>query len=389
LLKTVQVPILDKERLHIVLVCILITKNETDCAADALLFSFGLKEGDYCLGDAVLWSDKDKKGISRKEKLYIRQKIVDLIRLFYKRQGFFEAEIPLLVFGTTPDRAVQSFEIAGKAGLYLTTSTEYHIKRMIAGGFDKVFTVTKNFREYEFDKTHNPEFTMLEWARTAASLPAIEDDAANLIVAIHHELHPDSDYLDYQNARISLKTPWKTMTFQEVFYTQYGLEIADEWCIADIISLIQRAKLCPKEIPAEQSGILISALLDNAIKALGFDAPVLIKKWPAAMTTSSDCESLDAKWINRTEIVIAGIEIADGFPFLCDAYMQRALFEQANTYRKNNNIAPVCYDERYLEMLSHGLPAGAGMALGLDRLCMLFTDSTEIKEVLCFSWEEL
>jgi elongation factor P--beta-lysine ligase len=336
-----------------------------------------------------LWSETDKKGVSRKEKLYTRQKIRELIRLFYKEQGFLEAEIPLLVCGTTPDRAIQSFEIAGKAGLYLTTSTEYHLKRMIAGGFDKVFTVTKNFREYEFDKLHNPEFTMLEWARSASSLSAIEDDAVNLIRAIQTELHPDSEYLDYQGAHISLKTPWKTMTFQEVFYTWYGIAIADEDGIPDIIALIQRSGLCPPEIPAEHAALAVPALLDKAIKQLGFAAPVLIKKWPAAMTTSSDCESLDSNWLNRTEIVIAGIEIADGFPFLRDAHVQRILFEQANRRRENDKLAVVRYDEQYLAMLSHGLPAGAGMALGLDRLCMLFTDSADIREVLCFSWEEL
>jgi lysyl-tRNA synthetase class 2 len=92
--------------------------------------------------------------ITRKEKLLKRQRIIEIIREYFKQEFFFEADVPILVSGTTPDIGIQSFSVGDK---YLTPSTEYHIKRMIAGGFDKVFTLTKNFREYEFDALHNPE----------------------------------------------------------------------------------------------------------------------------------------------------------------------------------------------------------------------------------------
>jgi lysyl-tRNA synthetase class 2 len=349
---------------------------------------------DYYSVDKVRWSEKDKKGIMRKEKLFKRQQILEIIRSYFKNDHFLEAEVPLLVSGTTPDIAIQSFAVNSK---YLTTSTEYHIKRMIAGGFEKVFTLTKNFREYECDRYHNPEFTMLEWARAGASLEVIDNDAINIITALFNELYPCIDYLEYQNSKICLKAPWKILTFQEVFYNCYGIEIPDDYNISETVLLAQKSGMILDDIYLKEPGLLLSNMLDKAIKKIGFEVPVLIKKWPSAMTTSADCESLDSKWTTRTEIIIAGIEIADGFPFLCNYNIQKALFERSNAYRKNrknrkdkkdNAMPTVTYDKKYLDMVSQGLCPGAGMALGIDRLCMLFTNSTDIKEVLCFAWDE-
>jgi lysyl-tRNA synthetase class II len=88
-------------------------------------------------------------------------------------------------------------------------------------------------------------------------------------------------------------------------------------------------------------------------------------------------------------VIIGGIEIADGFPFLCNYDMQRFFFDRSNTRRKDSKLPLVNYDEKYLGMLKHGLCPGAGMALGIDRLCMLFTNATTIRDVLCFAWDEL
>ncbi|MDR2418731.1 MAG: hypothetical protein LBD79_06725 [Treponema sp.] len=335
--------------------------------------------------DKTRWLEKDKSGLTRKDKLFKRQRIIELIRSYYKACQFFEAEIPLLVSGTSPDIAIQSFEVKDK---YLTTSTEYHIKRMIAGGFDKVFTLTKNFREYEFDKYHNPEFTMLEWGRAHATLQTIENDVVHIITALCAEFYQNTDYFEYQNSKISIKTPWQTMSFQSIFYDYYGIVIPDDYDISETVVLAQKAGIEPDKIALNNPGLLLSVLLDEAIKKMGFSAPVLIKKWPSAMTSSAETE-LDSRWTERTEIIITGIEIADGFPFLRDHARQRLFFERANMNRMNNNLPLVKYDEAYLAMLQSGLCDGAGMALGIDRLCMLFTNTVDIKDVLCFDWDEL
>jgi lysyl-tRNA synthetase class 2 len=339
----------------------------------------------YVSSDKTRWLEKDANGLTRKDKLFKRQRIIEVIRSYYKACQFFEAEIPLLVSGTSPDIAIQSFEVQDK---YLTTSTEYHIKRMIAGGFDKVFTLTKNFREYEFDKYHNPEFTMLEWGRAHAALEIIEYDAVNIITALCAEFYQNTDYFEYQNSKISIKTPWQTMSFQSVFYDYYGIVIPDDYDISETVSLAQKAGIELDESSLNNPGLLLSVLLDEAIKKIGFNAPVLIKKWPSTMTSSAETGA-DSRWTERTEIIIAGIEIADGFPFLRDAARQKFFFERANMNRVNNKLPAVKYDEKYLAMLKSGLCDGAGMALGIDRLCMLFTGAADIKDVLCFAWDEL
>jgi lysyl-tRNA synthetase class II len=259
---------------------------------------------------------------------------------------------------------------------------------MIAGGFERVFTVTKNFREYEFDSFHNPEFTMLEWGRVHASLEAIEQDIIKVITGIHHAFCPDQDYLVYQDAKIDLQN-WQELTFQDLFYTQYGIAIPEDYTMEDILSLVKEAD--PEQDPVfqEEPALLLSDLLDKGIKNIGFDAPVLLKKWPAAMTSSAESGGIDAKWTDRTEVIIGGLEIADGFPFLCNHDLQQYFFDRSNTRRKAMKLPLVRYDEKYLRMLQEGLCPGAGMALGIDRLCMLFTNSAAIKDVLCFAWDEL
>jgi elongation factor P--beta-lysine ligase len=340
---------------------------------------------DY-IRDKERWSEKDKNGISRKEKLLKRQRILAILREYFREHCFFEADIPLLVSGTTPDAGIQSFRVHDK---YLTASTEYHIKRMIAGGFERVFTLTKNFREYEFDAFHNPEFTMLEWGRSQESLETIEQDLSAMVTAIHAALYPDKAYLEYQNAKITLEHKnWREMTFQDLFYRHYGIVIPENYRMNDIFSLVKQSHIEIDPLFQQEPSLLLSDLLDKAIKHIGFDAPVLLKKWPSQMTSSAD-SGINAQWTTRTEVIIGGIEIADGFPFLLDYDIQRYFFDRANTHRKAVGLPLVQYDEQYLAMLQQGFCPGAGMALGVDRLCMLFTDSTDIRDVLCFAWDEL
>lgn len=339
------------------------------------------------ISDKLRWLQKDGDGITRKEKLLMRQRIIEKIRSYFKSENFFEAEVPLLVSGTTPDTHIHSFAVKKQ---YLTTSTEYHIKRMIAGGFEKVYTLTKNFRDAEFGAQHNPEFTMLEWARVQSRLDEIENDAIDLILSIASEFCSDDKLLTYQNFKINLsKNNWQTTTFQDIFKTHYNIEIPDDFVIDDILPLAKNAGIQINDFFEKNPAFLLSELLDQAAKKIGFTAPVLIKKWPSSMTTSAELSSTNLNWTTRTEIIIAGIEIADGFPFLCDFDTQKALFEKANALRQSQNLPRVEYDNRYLTMLQEHLPKGAGMALGVDRLCMLFTNSATIKDVLCFSWDEL
>jgi len=352
-----------------------------------LLHLLGRKVTRLEISDQRRWLQTDAHGVTRKAKLLRRQKIMEIIRAYFRAEGFLEAEIPLLVAGTTPDAYIQSFAVQDK---YLTTSTEYQIKRMIAGGFDKVYTLTKNFREAEFGSYHNPEFTMLEWARVHSNLAAIETDVMQIMRALLQEFFPGSACLPYQGFNINLaKDQWQIRTFQEIFKEHYQLELPEDFRIENIVPLAQRAGIEVAPAFQKNPGLFLSELLDNAVKKIGFEAPVLIQKWPASMTSSAELSAENRNWTTRTEIIIAGIELADGFPFLCDYAVQKAQFEKANALRQSEALPRVALDQRYLAMMQAGLPQGAGMALGIDRLCMLFTNSTNIQDVLCFSWDEL
>jgi lysyl-tRNA synthetase class 2 len=212
----------------------------------------------------------------------------------------------------------------------------------------------------------------------------------NVMIAILQEFFPDSSCLPYQGFNINLaKDQWQIITFQELFKQHYQIELPDHFRIEDIFPLAKSAGIEVGPAFQKNPGLLLSELLDNAVKKIGFEAPVLIQQWPSSMTSSAELSAENRNWTTRSEIIIAGIELADGFPFLCDYAVQKAQFEKANALRQSEKLPCVQLDQRYLQMMQEGLPQGAGMALGIDRLCMLFTNSATLREILCFSWDEL
>lgn len=161
--------------------------------------------------DKTRW-DQEKNGLSRMQRLKKRQQIIATLRDDLTQNDFLEVEVPLLIKGTCPDAQIDSFEFANG---YLTTSTEYQIKRMVVGGVQKLFTLTKNFRAGDRGRFHSHEFTMLEWARALESLDAIEEDAVRFIRKAFQRLYPNASSLNYNGFNIDfLKSPWERLTCQ-------------------------------------------------------------------------------------------------------------------------------------------------------------------------------
>ncbi len=343
-------------------------------------------ESDLKLSDRTRWT-MTAHGASRMQRLQQRQQVICALREDLYAHGFLEVEPPLLVKGTCPDTHIDSIQ-AGEG--YLVTSTEYQIKRLIVGGFEKVFTLTKNFRANDCGRYHSTEFSMLEWARAFNTLHAIEDDAMRFIRLAFCRLYPKQSTLHFKGHEIDfLSTDWERITVRRALEIHLGLHDLEDFSLEP---LCRASKAAGISLPASfehDKHLVISYLLDMLQSHLGNHTPTFLQEWPAYLTSSAPLSLTDPSVAERSELIIGGIEIADGFPFLRDAGMQRELFAQELARREGVGKPGVAIDERYLEALDEGLPPGAGMALGVDRLVMVLTGSTQLSDVQAFDWTEL
>ena len=336
--------------------------------------------------DALRWR-RPTDSPSRMDTLWSRQAILRAIRAYFHDEGFLEIQAPLLVKGACPDAHLEPLRVGRDA--YLTTSTEYQLKRMIVGGFDKVFTLTQNFRGADVGGHHNPEFTMLEWARTHASLEDIERDAEALVKMAFRAIHPATKSLRWAGHDVQIDAPWERLTVREALARHLDLHADEDLSPASLRAEVARLALDIPPSFLDDDALLVSFLLDAMQPHLGAPIPTFLCEWPAFMTSSAALLASSAALACRSELVIAGLELSDGFPSLRDPDLQARLFDRENARRRAEARDPVALDERYLAALREGIPPGAGMALGIDRLVMILTGKEHIRDVLALAWDEL
>jgi len=331
-------------------------------------------------GDGTRWL---KTG--RLKRLQQRHFALRAVREYLHAQGFWEVASPLLVKGACPDAHLNAAFVQSAGPL--VTSTEYQLKRLLVGGIKRPYSLTQNFRMGDLGTHHNPEFTMLEWARAWETLDAIERDAEAMArtaadaVGVGPVLHVGGQQVD-------LDAPWERLSVRKAFRMHLNVEIPTDFSTDGMAAAASCAGV---EIPASFLGdrhYVLSCLLDALQPYLGWPTPVFLREWPAFMC-SSTAAGPDGEVGERSELFIGGLEIADGFPFLRDAALQRELFEVELARRAADGKSPVPVDTRYLEALAQGIPPGAGMALGVDRLMMALLDAEDIRGVMPFTWDEL
>jgi len=357
------------------------------------------------LGDGLRWRHPGQE-VSRALLLRRRHEVVRVLRNWFEEQSFLEIQAPLLVRGTCPDVFLDSFPVGDR---YLTTSTEYQLKRLVAGGFARVFTLTQNFRPGDVGATHNPEFTMLEWARAWADLAAIEQDAEAFVWAAFQRLHPGESHLlpapppspppagAASGTQVTtppapplyLRPPWPRQSVRQALGEQLGVELDAAFSLPALVAGARQLGLDLPQSFARDRVAVLSLLLEALQPRLGLTAPLWLCDWPAFLTSSAPALPGDRTVVARSELFVRGLELADGFPFQTCPARQRHGFAAQQRQRRAAGKPPVALDERYLEALRQGLPPGAGMALGVDRLVMVLTGQREIRNVLAFAWDEV
>jgi lysyl-tRNA synthetase class 2 len=337
-------------------------------------------------GDPMRWRALGSSGRSRMEMLFARAEILRAVREYFYREGFLELQAPLLIRRTCPDAFLDSFAVGEE---FLTTSTEYQIKRMWTGGFDRVYSLTQNFRNEPADATHNPEFTMLEWGRTFVDLDVIERDVERFVgmafAAVSGE-DETSVVVNGYTVRV-IGAPWRRMSLREALREFAEVEVDAEFSFVSLQTGVRMAGISVPAAIFEDQSLLVTFLIDYIQPKLGTVVPVFVRDWPSFQTSSAAVVEGVAV-TSRCELFIGGIEIANGFPAMRDYRAQIAGFEAQNERRRREGKVEIAVDERYLEALRLGLPSAAGMALGFDRLCMVLLGARHIREVMGFAWDE-
>lgn len=327
----------------------------------------------------------------KKERLFKRQNIIRVVRAAIDAEGYLEIPAPLLIRGTNPDAFLTSFEVFtdGNFQGYLTTSTEFQLLRLMAAGYEKCYSLVSNFRYGDCDRTHNPEFTMLEW-EVLGGMTEAEVAGEKMIKAAFTTTCPEAQFLEYRGHKVQiLGRPWERLTVHEVFKKHLGLEINPEFSLTSIVEQIKKTGL---SVPAEflnDRGLLFSYLIDSAQEKLGTEVPTWVTAWPIFQTSMAEPLPENSELADRSELYIASLEICNGFTTVSNIQKQKALFEEQQKMRVVDGKKPVIVDEKYLNDLSGQNLKAAGIAMGIDRLVMILTGASDINEVLAFGWGEL
>jgi lysyl-tRNA synthetase class 2 len=306
--------------------------------------------------------------------------------------GYQEVETPTLVPAPGMEPHLAPFqapfhpEQGGAAQpLWLITSPEYAMKRLLAEGFDRVFQLSRVFRDGELSATHNPEFTMLEFYRAGTDYRGIMNDLEQLIEAAARALCPGgAPQVNRGGRRIDLEAPFERLTVQEAFARHAGVDLAA--CGGDGGRLRAAARAAghdagPEGEPFDDA--FFRLMLAAVEPKLGQARPTYLLDWPASMAALSRLKPGDPRWAERFELYAGGLELANGFTELNDPDEQRARLLEEQGLRRRLGRPPLPLDEPFLAALAR-MPDAGGVAVGFDRLLMLLTGATTIAEVLLF-----
>lgn len=333
------------------------------------------------------------------ERYWVREKVIDAIRAYFKGEGFHEAEVPLLLPtpSTEPFLEVFQTELKDDQGHtwqgFLPSSPEFALKKLLSAGSGRVFTITKSFRNGEGRSSrHNPEFTILEWYRTPGDYMDVASDFEGLMRAIMDQTKQQTNklpyQLEYQGKTYDLSSPWERITVAAAFEKYSGI---------DTETMLDSGKLKAK---GKEKGYQVSdkttweeiwnQIIANEIEPnLGKTGPTILYDYPVAQAALSKKKASDPRFAERFEVFMAGLELGNCFSELTDWREQerRCLADLAERKALGRTEFPM--DTDFIEALKLGMPETGGIAVGVDRLVALFADSPDIAETLFFPVGEL
>lgn len=300
------------------------------------------------------------------------------MRTFFEARSVLEVETPLLCQRTVTDPLLAAFEsryeVAGQSGyppLYLQTSPEFAMKRLLASGVGSIFQITKAFRNGEVGRHHNPEFTLLEWYRVGFTLDDLQDEVELLLIQLARAFKLD----------ISVERT----TYCKLFERYLGLHPLDVPLDALRLSAEKNGLHDAQSICGNNRGHWLDFLFSCLVQPeLPVDVLFMVSRYPALLPSLARKAEDDPRWVERVEVFLGGMELGNGFHELIDPLEQEARFLSDLETRQREGLSSPEMDDRLLDALRLGLPECSGIAIGLDRLLMVFTAASRIEDVLAF-----
>ncbi|MDG4553305.1 MAG: EF-P lysine aminoacylase EpmA [Candidatus Competibacter sp.] len=313
--------------------------------------------------------------------LRLRADLLARIRAFFAARGVLEVETPALSAAAISDPHLASFAVCytgpgprhGQT-LYLPTSPEFPMKRLLAAGSGCIYQIARVFRDGEAGRLHNPEFTLLEWYRVGFDHHRLMDEVADLATEL-------------LAGRVSLAEP-ERLSYRAAFQRDLGLD-PHRATVAELAASAERFEVSiPPGMPTDKTDPWLDLLLTHRIEPrLGAGRLTFLYDYPASQAALARLRPGDPPVGERFELYLNGIELANGFHELGDVVEQRRRFEEENAARRALGLSIMPVDDNLLAALAAGLPDCAGVALGFDRLAMLAAEKKSLAEVLAFPFD--
>lgn len=317
-----------------------------------------------------------------RENFRTRSKVMQLIRNFLMERGFLEIETPMMqpIYGGAYARPFMTHHNALDMDLYLRIAPELYLKRMIVGGYEKVFELNRNFRNEGISTRHNPEFTMLELYQAYADYNDMMNICEDLVCHIVKEIKGSLE-IDYQGKKINLNKPWQRIKYFDALKQFTGIDFSK---IKDGNEAKQEAKKLGMEI--DDNGSLweiANEIFEEKVES-HLIQPTFIMDYPKELSPLAKEKQDDPNIVERFEPYIAGREIGNAFSELNNPVEQRKRFEEQVEKRKHGNMEAHPMDMDFITALEYGMPPTGGLGLGIDRLIMLLINTNSIRDTILF-----
>ncbi len=307
-----------------------------------------------------------------------RSLIIKKMREFLDKRGFLEVETPMMqtIPGGAEAKPFITYHQSLKMDLYLRIAPELYLKRLLVGGMEKVYEINRNFRNEGISPLHNPEFSMLELYSAYDDYTDMEKISEGLISFLAKEVLK-KEMINYQGKEINLTPPYKRVTLKDIFRESLGISnLKDEKRLKEIA---EDKKL---ETGGKESVFDLLDLVFKKIIQPNLIQPTFILDYPIEISPLAKRKKGNTFLVERFELFIGGMELANAYSELNDPQEQRKRFEEE--IKRQDPDRPKTLDKDYIEALEYGMPPAGGLGIGIDRLIMLLTDSPSIREVILF-----
>ena len=313
----------------------------------------------------------------------VRNQVIREIQSYFGMLDFIETPTPTLVPNPGMEPHIRPFQLT--TGAFLPTSPEFAMKRLLVGGLERIFQISRCFRNEPNSPHHHPEFLMVEWYRAQARIEAIQEDVEGLIRHLARQIL-NSDRLVFQGQEVRLDLPFLRVTPRSLFREYFGIDIAHATA-KELADLAKSHGYWSKESPASPTlswdDLYFLLWLNGIEPRLPQDRPVFVTDYPASQSALAEVltHADGTRWAARFEIYIAGLELGNAFQELTDPIEQRARFAKDLALRRSvygEDFGVRGPDEEFLEALEQGMPPASGIAMGVDRLVLLMADEPDL-----------